>query len=117
MTTGERIKELRISHNMTLDELGEKLGIQKSAVHKYECGIVTNLKRSTIMKLAEIFNVSPMYIMGIDQENSENDEELALDNAYLRLARDAKREGISPDDIRLAIKTIKMLRERDNDEA
>lgn len=112
MTTGERIKELRISHNMTLDELGEKVGVQKSCIKKYELDKV-DLKRSTIKALADALGCSPLYLLGLDDSEPDVDP---IDGAYLRLARDAKREGISPDDIRLAIKTIKMLRERDNEE-
>lgn len=66
--TGQRIKELRISHGMTQKELAERLNIKLQTIHKYESGIVVNLKRSTIAKLAEIFDVSPLYIMGIDEE-------------------------------------------------
>ena len=60
------IKELRTKHNLTQEELGAKLGVKKSAINKYENGSVENLKRSTIQKLSEIFNVSPIYIMGLE---------------------------------------------------
>ena len=72
MDTGKFIKELRIKHNMTQEELGEKLGVQKSAIAKYENGRVENLKRSTIQKLSEIFNVSPLKFLGLNEtENSQ----------------------------------------------
>lgn len=63
MGTGERIKELRIKNNLSQEELGAKLGVQKSAIAKYESGRVENIKRSTIENLASIFGVSPIYIM------------------------------------------------------
>ena len=66
MTTGERIKELRLKNNMTMEELAEKLGLQKAAIYKYESGLVVNLKRSVIEKLSQIFNVSPSYIMCLE---------------------------------------------------
>lgn len=71
MDTGKLIKELRIKNNMTQEELGEKLGVQKSAIAKYENGRVENLKRSTIQKLSEIFGVSPINFLGMsDNHNS-----------------------------------------------
>ena len=38
MNMAERIKERRISLGFTQEELGEKLGLQKSAIAKYENG-------------------------------------------------------------------------------
>ncbi|MBR3428820.1 MAG: helix-turn-helix domain-containing protein [Clostridia bacterium] len=71
MTMGERIKYLRESIGMTQDELGEKIGVQKSAIVKYEKGKVENIKRSAIKTMAEIFNVSPCYLMGFDEDEDE----------------------------------------------
>ncbi len=65
MNAGDRIKELRILNNLTQEELGEKVGVKKAAVQKWESGITKNLKRSTIQKLSEIFDVSPTYVMGM----------------------------------------------------
>lgn len=48
---GERIKYLRESKGMTQEELGEKIGVQKSAIRKYEKGEVENIKRSNIKKI------------------------------------------------------------------
>ena len=48
MTTGERIRQLRIEHQMTQEELGAKVGVQKAAIYKYENGLVVNLKRSIL---------------------------------------------------------------------
>lgn len=66
MTTGERIKQLRISKGMTQEELGEKVGVKKAAIYKYETGLVVNLKRDVIEKLAKVFEVSPSYLMGME---------------------------------------------------
>lgn len=60
-----RVKELRILNGYTQDELGEKLGIQKSAVSKYETGRVA-LPPDTLMKLCDIFSVSADYLLGRD---------------------------------------------------
>ena len=52
MTTGEKIKQLRIALGMSQEELGKIVGVKKAAIYKYENGLVVNLKRSTIEKLA-----------------------------------------------------------------
>lgn len=66
MTMGERIKELRKKNKMTQEELGARVGLQKSAIAKYESGRVTNIKRSTIDKMAQALGVRPSYLMGWD---------------------------------------------------
>lgn len=73
MTMGERIRILRKQHRMSMEELGSKIGVGKSAILKYEKGQVENLPRSTIEKMAILFGVSPSYLMCFDQwdENSE----------------------------------------------
>lgn len=72
-TTGEIIKELREKKNLTQEQLGNILGVKKSAIAKYESGRVTNLKRATIEKMSELFNVSPSYIMGMEDANDTTD--------------------------------------------
>ena len=52
---GGRIKQLRLSHNLTQEQLGKILGVNKSAVQKYEAGDVKNLKRETIKRLCNQF--------------------------------------------------------------
>ena len=67
METGDIIKFLRKSKNLSQEELGAIVGVQKSAIAKYENGRVKNLKRETIEKLAKYFDVNPsLLIMGID---------------------------------------------------
>lgn len=59
MTTGEKIKMLRVRKGMTQEELGMKVGVQRAAINKYEKGTVVNIKRSTLDKLAAALGVSP----------------------------------------------------------
>ena len=59
MNIGAYIKKLREDNNLTQEQLGDKLGVKKAAVQKWESGKVVNLKRKTIQELSEIFNVPP----------------------------------------------------------
>ncbi len=67
MGMAERIKERRISMGFTQEELGVKLGLQKSAIAKYENGRVENIKRSVISSMASVLECSPAYLMGWDE--------------------------------------------------
>lgn len=62
MTMGERIKQLRKSAGLTQSELGEKVGVKKNAVSKWECGRVEDIPLSTIKELASLFGVSVPYL-------------------------------------------------------
>ena len=82
MTIGERIRDLRTAAHMTQDELGARVGVQKQTIYKYEAGLVVNLKRDVIGKLAKALNVAPSYLMGfsddalIQQEAQNCDKEI-----------------------------------------
>ena len=71
MTLGERLKELRTERDLTLEDVGNVVGLQKQAIWKYENGNVSNMKRTTIKKLSDFFNVSPSYLMGYTDERNE----------------------------------------------
>lgn len=56
---GERIKILRTALNITQEELGNKVGVQRAAINKYEKGVVSNIKRDMQIKLADALHVDP----------------------------------------------------------
>lgn len=56
-TIGEKIRKLRKSQGLTLNDLGEKMGITGSLVGQYERGIV-NPKPETITRFANALGVS-----------------------------------------------------------
>lgn len=58
-----RIKQLRERKGLNQEALGKLLGIQQSAVSKYELGKVP-LTDEIILRLTEIFHVSADYILG-----------------------------------------------------
>lgn len=74
MNMGERIRQLRIANGLTQEELGKYIGVQKSAIRKYEKGEVKNMKRSSIQILSNLFKVSPSYLMCINEEDTVKEE-------------------------------------------
>lgn len=66
MSMSQRIKERRQYMGYTQEELADKLGLQKSAIAKYENGRVENIKRSVIRNMATILECSPTYLLGFD---------------------------------------------------
>lgn len=68
MTMGEYIKKLREEKGWSQDELGQKVGVNRAAVQKWEKGTVENIKRSTIKELSKVLGVSPCDLMQWDEE-------------------------------------------------
>lgn len=88
MTTGERIRQLRIEHQMTQEELGARIGVQKAAIYKYENGLVVNLKRSILEKLAIVLDTTPTYLMGMEDSAQQANVQLTPQQSTLLAAFD-----------------------------
>lgn len=82
MSMADNIKQMRIKKGLTQEELGEKLGLQKSAIAKYENGKVNNIKRSTIAKMADIFDVDPVWLMDLS-DNKSSEEQFIMEQIRL----------------------------------
>lgn len=82
MNMGERIKQLRLEKGLTQEELGNYIGVKKAAVMKYEKGNVQNMKRSTIEILSKLFNVSPSYLMCLEDNDGQNNKQYYMCPVY-----------------------------------
>ena len=83
MNMGERIRQLRIANGLTQEELGKYIGVQKSAIRKYEKGEVKNMKRASIQTLSNLFKVSPSYLMCLEEEENISNKESTTTNIPL----------------------------------
>lgn len=63
---GKRIKQKREELNLTLEDLGKKLGVTKSTISKYERGEIQQIKRAHVEELSKILHCSPEWLMGFD---------------------------------------------------
>lgn len=66
MDFGERLKRLRIDNGLTLEQVGDAVGVGKSTVRKWETGQIANMRRDKIAKLATALHTTPAYLMGWD---------------------------------------------------
>lgn len=121
MTTnkGDKIKNLRINNKMTLEEVGEKIGVSKQTLYKYENNIITNIPSDKIEGLAKVFNISPAVIMGWDKDDEQyyQDKEAAeyaemlRTRPEMRLLFSASR-GISKEEMQEAVNYIEYIKSR-----
>ena len=82
---GSVIKKARIEKGFTQEELALKVGVQKSAVAKWENGRVSEIKRSNLKKLSETLGLKPTQLLG-DVESNPIDTANELADIYLDIA-------------------------------
>ena len=61
-----RLKQSRESNNITLEEAGQKVGVHKSTVLRWENGETEKIKLPVLEALASLYNVNTMWLMGYD---------------------------------------------------
>ena len=104
----ERLKELRKARGLNQDELSDMLGYkERSIISKFENG-VHEVPYSVLLRLAEIFKVSPNYLMGYDTPSVDYENlikkgldmqtiselsatQIAMVNAYMKALVDANK--------------------------
>jgi repressor LexA len=70
MEIGYLIKKERLRNNLSQEEVAKAIDSTKQAVYKYENGIVTNIPMDKIEKMAQLFGVSPAYLMGWEEKSA-----------------------------------------------
>ena len=67
------IRSRRLSLGLTLEEVGNYVGVGKSTVKKWEDGFISNMRRDKIALLSEVLKVSPLtFIYGEITPDSTN---------------------------------------------
>lgn len=70
---GSRLRMLRKSKNITLEQLADKFHLNKSSISRYERG-EQSPAIDTVKELAEYFNVSVAFLMEGDNGQSDTSE-------------------------------------------
>lgn len=71
-----RIKECRERIGLSAEQLGEKIGKAKTTIYRYESGFIEKMPSSVLSDIAKALNVSPTYLMGIDETPLSKEQEL-----------------------------------------
>lgn len=76
MTVNERIKELRISQGLTMEQFGERIGIKRSSISLIESG-KNNPSDQTIMLICREFGYNEEWLRdGIEPKKPTIDEDM-----------------------------------------
>lgn len=88
MNIGEKIRAARQAKGMTQEELGGILGVQKSAIAKYESGRVVNIKRSTLKKISDVLDIPPFELIFDEEHRKIQKKNDALSDIVIKLRTD-----------------------------
>lgn len=78
MLVGKRIKQRRKELKMTADELGARLGKDRSTIYRYENGNIEKFPTDILKPIAEALQTTPEALMGWDEEESPQPEGIVL---------------------------------------
>ena len=109
MSVGEKIKSLRKARGMTQTELGERVGVQKNAVSKWECGRV-DVPTPTLKALAALFDVPMSTLLEEQAPNPGNDSADVLDEVDVAFYGEYR--ALSEDDKDTIRDMVRLMRER-----
>ena len=104
---GALIKEARQALGLTLEEVGNAVGVGKSTVRKWENGMIKNMGRNKVAALAKVLGLDPTLLIQTDDELETISKEQRI---LFRLAKNAK-----PEAIRAAVAVLKSMEEPEDD--
>lgn len=114
-----KIKKRRLELGLTLEDVGQAVGVGRSTVRKWETGMIKNMGRDKIAALAKILQISPVELVPLpDQTRSEDEERLEAlhQDPRLGLLFDHTRK-MKKEDVDFMIQMAeRIVREREGDE-
>lgn len=112
MEMKDKIKQRREELGLTLEEVGNIVGVGKSTVRKWETGDIANMRRDKIAKLAVALRTSPAYLLGYDETEKTADPKAdglsPKENELLTLYR-----GVNPDGQRYILQQAEFANSRE----
>lgn len=81
---GARIKQSREQAGMSLNDVAQKIGLDKSTILRYENGEIAKVKAPIVEKMAAAMNTSPHFLLGwTDNPSATNSDEPTIDGEVM----------------------------------
>jgi len=115
-TLSERIREMRAKYGYSLADLADRLGVSQATVHRYEKGAIPNIKHKMIVRMAEIFDCMPSYLMGWEDIPKKRTLEIPpiLNDVQVAFCGEIG-DGLKQEDIDMLVMMVKRMK-RDSDD-
>lgn len=113
-----KIKSRRIELGLTLEDVAQAVGVGRSTVQRWESGLIRNMGRDKIARLATVLNMNPVEFVPMPgNEPSEDDARLEAlhQNPRLGMLFDRSRK-MKPEDVDFMLQMAdRILKERDGE--
>lgn len=94
MDIGKMINQRRTELKLTLEQVGQAVGVGKSTVKKWEDGYISNMRRDKIALLAKVLKMNPVsFITGEFKEEEDQAPPLPQTNVFMRPVYDSISAG------------------------
>ena len=95
---------------MTLKNVADIVGVTESTVRKWEVGIIANMKKNKLEKLANALQTTIPYILGL--EDNEDKKTSKIINKYIELENLVKSEKEKEDILEEILKNMEFIKFR-----
>ena len=115
---GKKMYLRRKELGLTLEEVGQAVGVGKSTVRRWENGMIKNMGRDKIAALAKVLQMNPVeFVPGEQAQNDEDQERLEAlhQDPRLGLLFDRTRKMKKEDVDFMRQMAERMIQERDGD--
>ena len=118
------LRNRRIEMGYTMKDVADRVGVSEGTISRWETGEIANMRRDKIALLADVLQLSPLIIMGLedsptvptdgqsgwylDPETARLAQE-AFDNPDLRMLMDSSRD-LAPEDLKILIGMAERLK-------
>lgn len=92
MDIRSQLSERRKTLGLTLAEVAVKVGVSEATVSRWESGHIDNMKRDKIALLAKALEVSPLFIMGIADDEIKQDSPDTINEKIKKLSAEKQKE-------------------------
>ncbi len=104
-----RFEQLLKAHKTTAYKVAKATNITNSTFTEWKKGTYIP-KIDKLQRIAEYFDVSVDYLMGIDKTVLPAEQVGGLSPEYIKVVSEAKERGYSPEDIRIALDMLDIAR-------
>lgn len=102
------LKKRRLELGLTLKNVADIVGVTESTVRKWEVGIIANMKKNKLEKLANALQTTIPYILGL--EDNEDKKTSKIINKYIELENLVKSEKEKEDILEEILKNMELIK-------
>ena len=93
MTTGEKIRNRRLELKMTMEDLGRAVGVQRSAINKYEKGSV-DITSSKLSAIASALGVTPVSLLSDYDDAPKTKEAVIISSGIDKMPQERREQAL-----------------------